>query len=131
MIGGRVLREFNWRGHHFAKGTRVLLDLYGTLHDPQTWEEPSAFRPERFRGRNVSAFDLIPQGGGDHLANHRCAGEWITITLMKRAVRLLTTAMRYDVPEQDLRIDLTRMPAIPESRFVVRNVERAVSGDRR
>jgi len=37
-------------------------------------------------------------------------------------VRLLTTAMQYDVPEQDLRIDLTRLPAIPESGFVISNV---------
>jgi fatty-acid peroxygenase len=43
---------------------------------------------------------------------------------MKRAVRLLATEMQYDVPEQDLRIDLSRMPAIPKSRFVIRNVRR-------
>jgi fatty-acid peroxygenase len=41
---------------------------------------------------------------------------------VKRAVRLLTTAMRYEVPEQDLSMDLGRMPAIPKSRFVIRSV---------
>jgi fatty-acid peroxygenase len=30
--------------------------------------------------------------------------------------------MRYDVPEQDLAIDLTRMPTLPKSRFVITNV---------
>ena len=122
VVGGRVLQAFDWRGHHFTEGTWVLLDLYGTLHDDRTWEAPETFRPERFRGRQVSAFDLIPQGGGDHHVNHRCAGEWITIALMQRAVQLLTTTMRYDVPVQDLRIDLSRMPAIPESRLVLTNV---------
>lgn len=62
-------------------------------------------------------------GGGDHETGHRCAGEWLTIELTKRAVRLLTGAMTYEVPPQDLRIDLSRMPAIPRSRFVVRRVE--------
>jgi fatty-acid peroxygenase len=33
--------------------------------------------------------------------------------------------MTYDVPEQDLGIDLGRMPALPNSRFVMRNVRAA------
>jgi fatty-acid peroxygenase len=43
---------------------------------------------------------------------------------MEGAMRRLTTGMRYDVPEQDLRIDRSRMPALPRSRFVITNVER-------
>lgn len=122
FIGGRVMNEFDWRDHRFTKGTWTLLDLYGTNHDPRIWGDPEVFRPERFRGWVGNAFQLIPQGGGDHLTGHRCPGEWPTIALMKRVVHLLTTAMRYDVPEQDLRIDLSRMPAVPESRFVISNV---------
>jgi fatty-acid peroxygenase len=103
LVGGRALKPFEWRGQHFKKGTWVLLDLYGTDHDSRLWDAPNEFQPERFRGRDASPFSLIPQGGGDHYANHRCAGEWVTIELMKRAVVLLTGAMRYDVPAQDLR----------------------------
>ena len=44
---------------------------------------------------------------------------------MKVAVRFLTESMRYDVPEQDLRVKLSRMPAVPESRFVISGVRRA------
>jgi len=116
-VGGRVQRAFDWRGHHFAKGAWVLLDIYGTNHDPRSWEEPQAFRPDRFRHWNGSPFNFIPQGGGDFDHGHRCAGKWITIALMKTVVRMLTTRMRYEVPEQDLRIDLSRMPAQPKSRF--------------
>jgi fatty-acid peroxygenase len=39
----------------------------------------------------------------------------LTISVMERAVRLLTTAMTYDVPLQDLGVDLSRMPAAPRS----------------
>ncbi len=122
LVGGRVQHAFDWRGHHFAEGAWVLLDLYGTNHDARIWEEPGVFRPERFRRWDGSAFSLVPQGGGDHETGHRCAGEGLTIALMKRAVRLLTTAMQYDVPAQDLRIDLSRMPARPKSGFVISNV---------
>ncbi len=127
FVGGRVLKEFDWRGHRFARGTWALLDLYGTDHDERIWGDPEVFRPERFRGWDGSAFSFIPQGGGDHHTGHRCAGERLTIELMKRAVRLLAAEMRYDVPEQDLRIDLARMPAVPNSRLVIRNVRPARS----
>jgi fatty-acid peroxygenase len=59
-----------------------------------------------------------------HAKAHRCPGEWITIELMKTAVRLLISAMRCTVPAQDLTVDLSRMPAIPASRFLIINVER-------
>jgi NADH dehydrogenase FAD-containing subunit len=49
-------------------------------------------------------------------------GEWFTIELVKQAVRLLTSEMRYEVPEQDLTTSLSRMPAIPRSRLVIRSV---------
>jgi fatty-acid peroxygenase len=88
------------------------------------WEAPEAFKPERFRRWNGSAFAFIPQDGSKHDNGHRCPGEWITIELMKTAVRLLTKATRYTVPVQDLTVDLSRMPAIPASRFLINNLKR-------
>lgn len=128
LVGGRVRQAFDWRDHHFDEGSWVLLDLYGTNHDPRSWDQPDAFRPERFREWDGSPYTFIPQGGGDHATNHRCPGEWITIALVKEAVRLLATEMRYDVPEQDLEIDLGHMPALPNSRFIIRDVQMDATG---
>ncbi|MET8084826.1 cytochrome P450 [Micromonospora sp. NPDC005237] len=125
MAAARVRRSFDWEGHHFPRGRRVLLDLYGTNHHPALWPEPELFRPERFAGRRVDPFELVPQGGGDHTTGHRCAGEWITIDLMKRAVTNLTGGMRYEVPPQDLTLDLRRMPALPPSGLTLTNIRRA------
>lgn len=122
FVVARVRQTFEWNGYRFPKGRKVLLDLYGTNHDGRVWDQPDEFRPERFRHWNGSPFNFIPQGGGDHYQGHRCAGEWITIELMKVALRFLTTAITYDVPEQDLRIKLWRIPTIPRSRFVIRTV---------
>lgn len=124
-VGGRVREEFEWRGLPFQRGAWVLLDLYGTNHDARTWQDPEAFRPERFLKWTGNPYSFVPQGGGDHDTGHRCVGEWSTIILMKTAVRLLTSAMSYDVPQQDLRVDLSRVPAIPQSRLVLRNVRSA------
>ena len=121
-VAARARRDFDWNGHRFPREVRVLLDLYGTDHDPRTWDAPEGFRPERFRGWSRSPFGFIPQGGGDHHADHRCAGEWITIELMKAAVGFLAGTLSYDVPEQDLTIDRSSLPALPRSGFVIKNI---------
>src|SRR5690606_34749601 len=122
MTAARVRQDFEWNGFHFPKGRRVMLDLYGTNHCPDTWHRPDEFDPERFAHWNGSAFNFIPQGGGEHYAHHRCPGEDPTIALMCLALRMLTREMRYTVPEQDLQLDLARMPAIPRSRFIIESV---------
>ena len=122
MIGGRVLQPFAWRGHDFRAGDWVLLDLYGTNRDPARWEAPDAFNPDRFRGREPGPYEFIPQGGGAHAETHRCPGEWVTVEQLKIITRLLVREMRYAVPQQDLHIDLGRMPALPRSGMVLHDV---------
>ncbi|MQA01084.1 MAG: cytochrome P450 [Dehalococcoidia bacterium] len=125
FVVARAGEDFEWGGYRIPSGERVLLDLYGTNHDARWWPQPGRFQPERFRDWTGDPFTLIPQGGGDHYAGHRCAGEWVTIALMKTALAFLTTSIRYDVPAQDLRVSLSRIPAAPSSGFVMSNVHRA------
>jgi fatty-acid peroxygenase len=127
FVVARVKTDFEWRGHRFRRGRRALLDIYGTDHDPRIWEDPDAFRPERFRDWSGSAFKFIPQGGGDPLTGHRCPGELVTIELMKGAVEFLTRRISYRVAPQELGVSLQRMPALPGSGFVIENVRRARS----
>lgn len=122
VMGGRARHDFEWHGMHVEKGTWVLLDLYGTDHHPDIWGDPEVFRPERFERWQSSGFDLIPQGGGDHYSGHRCPGEFITMDLMKSAVKLFATEIDYDVPPQDLSIDLGRVPTLPASGMVIERV---------
>ncbi len=125
FIGGRVLTPFEWRGHSFAKDDWALIDLYGTNRDPRAWDDADTFNPDRFKAFDGNPFTFIPQGGGDHATTHRCPGEWVTIEQMKVLSRALATTMRYDIPAQDLTIDLGRMPALPNSRFVMTGVRAA------
>ncbi len=121
-VAARTRKAFEWNGYRFPEGRRVFLDLYGTNHDPRTWERPEQFEPERFRQWDGSSFNFLPQGGGDHHSNHRCPGEWFTVALMKQAADIFTRRISYHVPEQDLRIDWSRLPALPRSGFVMTDV---------
>ncbi len=123
-VAARVRKNFDWNGYSFRQGLHAILDLYGTNHDARLWERPEEFWPERFRQWNGSAFNFIPQGGGDHHTGHRCPGEWITIELMKVAIEFLSRSMKYEVPKQDLRVSLSRMPTMPKSQFLITHVRR-------
>jgi fatty-acid peroxygenase len=121
-VGGRAREPLTFRGHRLSRGAWVLFDLHGTNHDPRIWGDPEVFRPARFVQRPVGFYDLVPQGAGDAMRDHRCAGEDASVALTSRAVRLLVEAIDYVVPTQDLRVSRTRMPTLPASGFVLRQV---------
>jgi fatty-acid peroxygenase len=124
LIGGRARQPFSWPDQHeFAKNEWVLLDLYGTNHDERIWEHPEAFTPERFRNWPGDPYTLIPQGAGDYENDHRCPGEPSTIALMAQAVRMLTRAMRYRVPMQDLGVPLNHAPTGPDEGMILSHIE--------
>ncbi len=123
FTAARVRKDFEWKGYTFPEGTRVLLDLYGTNRDSRLWDEPDAFRPERFATWDGGAYNFITQGGGDVVSGHRCPGERLAIELLKSALRMMTRRMSYAVPAQDLQMDASRMPAQPESLLVISDVK--------
>ncbi|MCG6540026.1 cytochrome P450 [Pseudomonas sp. KSR10] len=129
FTAARVRRDFEWKGYHFPKGTRVLLDLYGTNRDARLWAQPEAFQPERFANWDGGAFNFITQGGGDAANGHRCPGEPLAIALLTSALRMLTRRMSYAVPAQDLRLDASRMPEQPESLLIISDVRSIPSGN--
>ncbi len=127
FLGARVKSDFQWQGQPFEKDKLVLLDVYGMLHDPRLWEQPELFKPERFLTWQGSPFDFIPQGGGEFEMGHRCAGEWITIEIMKQALDFLVNHISYQVPDQNYKYSLKRMPTYPESGFIINHVLKIAS----
>jgi fatty-acid peroxygenase len=119
-VTARASGDIQWNGEEIGAGIRIVLDLYGTGRDPRSWDDPTAFRPERFVDWPGNPFTLIPQGGGDVATTHRCPGEGITIRLMDFFARRLATS-RYDVATPDARPNLRGLPALPKGGFIVEN----------
>lgn len=104
-----------------GKPVLLLLDVYGQNHDAGLWGDPYAFRPDRFLEHPAERDELIPQGGGDPRTGHRCPGEGVALGLLESlAVRL--AGLEYEVPAQDLRIPLRRIPTRPRDGFVMSGV---------
>ncbi|WP_114167161.1 cytochrome P450 [Exiguobacterium sp. TNDT2] len=124
VTAARVKRDFEWDGFAFEAGTLVLLDLYGTNHDPTLWSEPDQFNPDRFKDWRKSPFAFIPQGGGDVDFGHRCAGEQVTIAIMRETIDVFLNRYRYEVPSQDLSYSFVDLPSLPKSGLILKQIER-------
>lgn len=122
-VGARVRTDFTWHGCRFRQGRVVLLDVYGTDHDPRRWTDPDVFDPERFLNQPTDPYAFVPQGAGDPERGHRCAGEDVTVALTQQALRRLAP-LEYQLPAQDLRIPLDRIPTLPRSGVTLSQVRR-------
>ncbi len=124
FLGARVHKDFAWNQYDFKKGMLVMLDVYGMNHDSLIWNYPDEFRPERFMEQKDRTFCFIPQGGGDPKKGHRCPGEGITIEIMKASLDFLVNKVDFEVPEQDLSYSISRIPTLPKSGFIMKNIRK-------
>lgn len=122
-VGAQVKKNFKWKQYNIKKGTLILLDIYGTNHDPRIWLNPCDFNPERFNNWTDNSFNFMPQGGGDCNKGHRCAGELVTIEVMKTSFDFIANHLTYKVPKQDLNYRLSRIPTLPKSRLLMNSVK--------
>lgn len=122
FLPGKLKKNIEFDGYRIKKGTFTLLDVFGTTHDPELFENPYQFNPDRFENWDGSPFDLIPQGGGDFYTNHRCAGEWMTIIVMEETIKYFANKIDFDVPSQDLSVKLDQFPGKVTSGTIIQNV---------
>ncbi|WP_198617357.1 cytochrome P450 [Staphylococcus canis] len=122
FLPGRLKKNVKFDGYKLKKGTFVLLDIFGTTHDPELFENPYQFKPDRFEHWDGSPFDLIPQGGGDFYTNHRCAGEWMTVIVMEEVIQYFANKIDFDAPAQDLSVKLDQFPGKVTSGVNITNV---------
>jgi cytochrome P450 len=61
----RVTESIAFDGHDVPVGERLVYSIYLTHRDPDSWEAPEDFKPERFaHGRKHPPFAYVPFGGG-------------------------------------------------------------------
>jgi cytochrome P450 len=70
-VVGRVLKKpYRLGGYDLPAGTAVAPCIYLSHHDPASYPEPDAFRPERFLDAQPDPATYLPFGGGIR----RCVG---------------------------------------------------------
>lgn len=113
FLATRATRDLTWDGHPIPAGSLVVLDVWGTNHDPATWERPDDFDPRRFERTEVTPYNLVPQGGGQTRTGHRCPGEDLTLAVL---MTLVPRAAAFSWRLEDASPALRRMPPAPHQR---------------
>jgi fatty-acid peroxygenase len=114
VLAARARSTMTWQGHRLPQGHRLVLDVWGTNHVEKRWADPDEFRPERFVDETFTAFDFVPQGGGDPVDGHRCPGEPATVRILARCSQRLAD-LDYEVAPADRQFSMRRMPTRPPS----------------
>ncbi|EHS53364.1 putative fatty acid beta hydroxylase (cytochrome P450) [Rhizobium sp. PDO1-076] len=123
FVGAVARTGFDWNGHPIRRGQWLLFDLYGTCHDEAAFHNAGEFRPLRELRHGPGDYSFVAQGAGSVKDGHRCPGEEATLSIIKEGVRLLTTAIDYDMPaEQDVSVSLSDMPCRPKDGVVISGV---------
>jgi fatty-acid peroxygenase len=129
VIAARSRCPFAWNGHRVRTGDRLLLDVYGTNHDPANWADADTFDPSRFRRDDQRRrTDFIPQGGGPVDTGHRCPGEGITISVLGQMIPPLAR-LDWRIHPDDQEVSLTRIPARPDGGLRLHDVRRTFQPD--
>ena len=84
--------DYDLNGIHITKGMEVQIPIYALHHDPDVWQDPEKFDPERFRGPAKDthhAFQFLPFGAGPR----NCIG--MRFALMEIKLALVKILMKY------------------------------------
>ncbi|KAH7677337.1 flavonoid 3'5'-hydroxylase protein, partial [Dioscorea alata] len=89
-------------GYHIPANTRLLVNVWAIGRDPDTWERPLEFYPERFlpggKATNIEPhgtdFELIPFGAGRRI----CAGKQAGIIFVQYFLGVLMHAFDWQLP---------------------------------
>ncbi|OBF59975.1 hypothetical protein A5756_04010 [Mycobacterium sp. 852002-53434_SCH5985345] len=104
-----IPRPLSLGGRYFPGGTTIMAVVQSVHRHPDLYEDPKAFRPERFLQRRPNSYELIPFGGGEH----RCLGDRLAIF---EATHVLATVLRsvdlaaVDPRDEPIRLEMGLVP---------------------
>ncbi|CAD5192658.1 unnamed protein product [Musa acuminata subsp. malaccensis] len=96
-------------GYHIPPNTRLIVNVWAIGRDPDVWEDPLEFKPERFlSGRNAKIepqgndFELIPFGAGRRI----CVGLHAGLLMVQYMLGSLVHSFNWKLADEDQKLDM-------------------------
>jgi cytochrome P450 len=111
LVLRKLTEPWELNGRLLPAGAAVSPNIHLVHHNPKIYDDPFAFRPERFLGVKPGTYEWIPFGGG----MRRCIGASFAITEMKTVLREIVRSVRLrpadPAPERVSRRAITWTPS--------------------
>ncbi|MBF4769589.1 cytochrome P450 [Nocardioides agariphilus] len=112
---GRAVEDLDIGGYHVPKGWGMIGAIHINMRNPEVFDDPEAFDPERFTAEREAALapgSYVPHGDGER-NHHRCPGEDMVTIAIKMYLTLLLRKLTWTIPPQDLTLtnELFPLPA--------------------
>ncbi|XP_008290892.1 cytochrome P450 17A2 [Stegastes partitus] len=98
LIPHTAMTDSSIGGHAVRRGTRVLVNMWSIHHDPQHWDRPDLFNPDRFlddQGQRVTPSCFLPFGAGPRV----CVGESLARLELFLFLSSLLQRMSFRLPD--------------------------------
>ncbi|KAM3340016.1 cytochrome 76A2 [Capsicum galapagoense] len=99
LIPRETSQDTKFMGYYVPKGTRVLVNAWAIGRDPECWNDPMSFKPERFLGSKLDVkgqhYELIPFGAGRRM----CFGLPLGHRMMHFALGSLLHKFNWELPD--------------------------------
>jgi unspecific monooxygenase len=128
LLARRLAHPITLRGYDVPAGTFLVPNAFIAHRHPACWEDPDAFRPERFLDKKVDPYAWIPFGGGAR----RCIGMSFALLEMRVVLATMLSELRLSPAGKPATLTLRSFVFAPKGggRVVLdgRSGERAPSG---
>ncbi|KAL1293711.1 dimethylnonatriene synthase [Arachis hypogaea] len=106
LVPRKAREDIKIDGYDIPKGTQVLIHVWTVGRDPEIWDNPTEFQPERFLGKDIDVrghdYELLPFGAGRRM----CPGYPLGLKVIQSSLANLLHGFNWRLPDNMKKEDL-------------------------